>query len=235
MKPDSPTAIVVCGASGDLAKKKVIPALFSLYCQGYLPENFLCIGFARSEMDDLKFRNELMLHLTCRYTPDHSCEIKMQEFLSRCYYFRGQYDSGESFTSLYNRLNDISGVAIHNLMFYFAVPPDVYLPLSNAIDSSGITSSTRLQGEAWCRMVLEKPFGHDRESSDTLDEGLLKMFTEEQIFRIDHYLGKEVVQNLMVFRFANTIFEPIWNRDYIESVHIVWKEDIGIQSSLFLQ
>ncbi len=224
---DSKTlGIVVVGASGDLAQTKIIPALFALYCQNYLPEKFYIYGLARTEMDHETFRKKVMENLTCRYVPGESCDDRIKEFLERCYYSQGQYSSSDSFMDLFQVMREVEGNGPVNRIFYMAIPPSVFQAVALALGNSGLVSCDDSQG--WSRIVVEKPFGLDRASSDQLIEAIQAVFTEEMTYRIDHYLGKEIIQNLMVLRFANLIFEPLWNKSYIESVSIKWAEPIGV-------
>ncbi|MBL7114964.1 MAG: glucose-6-phosphate dehydrogenase [Kiritimatiellae bacterium] len=225
-KISGPLDIVVMGASGDLARRKIFPALFSLFCQGYLPDQLRFFGFARSKLTDDEFRGRITEHLTCRYAPGESCADLMSDFLSRCRYMAGNYGSSEDMLDLY-QLMQAEKRCEANILFYFAIPPSVFLDVSRALGDAGMIRCT--QEEPWTRAVIEKPFGQDRESSDNLTCELGKVFTEDAIYRIDHYLGKEVIQNLMVLRFANLVFEPIWNRHYIERVWIDWREDLGLE------
>ena len=222
----SPLSIVIVGASGDLARKKVIPALFALYCQGFLPDPFNLLGFARHAMTHEAFRNLIAEHLTCRYAPGTSCADYMQRFLSRCFYVQGDYASRESFLNLYEQMRPMEGSLPANRMYYMAIPPFLFLDVARAIGGAGLVDCDG--GPAWSRAVIEKPFGRDRQTSDALVQQMGQVFDEEQTFRIDHYLGKEIVQNLLVLRFANRIFDPIWNRACIDHVRIAWKEDIGV-------
>lgn len=221
-----PLGIVVIGASGDLAQRKVIPALFALYCQGFLPAEFHIYGMARSAMTHEQFRGKIAENLTCRYTPGESCAVKTAEFLGRCYYSSGQYGSVDSFLDLFQLMSGIEGRVDADRLFYMAVPPSVFLEVASALGSSGMVACGA--GAEWSRVVVEKPFGRDRRSSDHLVAEMNKVFTEESTYRIDHYLGKEIVQNLMVLRFANRVFEPVWNRDHVESIRITWKEPAGL-------
>jgi glucose-6-phosphate 1-dehydrogenase len=212
-------SIIVFGASGDLAKKKTYPALFSLFCRGLLPAETLHIaGYARRDIALDVFRQQIS-----QYFPEHP---KKAEFLNLCSYHRGQYDSAEDvkkmatgLLAVENKCSCLESGA--NRVFYLAIPPSVFVAASSSIKHGGFTSS------GWNRVIVEKPFGHDLESSNALADSLSKLFTEEQIYRIDHYLAKEMVQNLMVLRFANSIYEPIWNRKYIKSVKITFKENFG--------
>jgi len=219
-------SIVVVGASGDLARKKIFPALFALYSQGFLPKRFNIFGFARSAFSDEEFRNRITETLTCRYTPNVSCQDRMAEFLSNCRYVHGNYDSRDAHLDLYEAMRKVEGGPA-NRIFYMAIPPSLFAQVGSAIGGAGLVAFG--PDLPWSRVVIEKPFGKDRESSDLLIREMAKVFTEEQTYRIDHYLGKEVIENLMVLRFANLIFEPIWNNMYIKNVQISWKEDIGVE------
>lgn len=224
---DVPLTIIVIGATGDLARKKIIPALFSLYSQDLLPPQFQVVGFSRREMTDEAFREMVARHLTCRYTPGANCAEYIRRFLSRCFFVAGQYGDRESFLSLYERVRSEEGLGRANRVYYMAIPPFLFLDVAHAIAGAGLVSCD--EGPGWSRAVIEKPFGHDRPSSDELVDSMKQVFREEQTFRIDHYLGKEVIQNLLALRFANAIFEPIWDRNAIESVRISWKEDAGAE------
>lgn len=220
--------IAVIGASGDLARKKVFPALFSLYCQGLLPEACGIYGFARSELTQDSFRAMIAEKLTCRYVPEHDCEGRTSAFLSRCSYVKGSYGSRDSFLDLFSAMQSAGGDAgAANRLFFCAIPPGIFSAAANALGGSGMVHCG--QAKPWSRVVVEKPFGRDRQSSDLLVRDLAKVFSEHDTFRIDHYLGKEAIQNLMVLRFANAVLEPLWCRKYIESVDIEWKEDFGCE------
>ena len=218
--------VVVVGASGDLARKKIFPALFSLFCQELLPQRLFVFGFARSRMGDAEFRSRIAEHLTCRYTPEHSCAEKIEEFLTRCHYVSGEYGSSDSFLDLYEAMQRLEAGRIANRMFYLAIPPSIFVDTARAIGDAGMACDAGK--EAWSRVVIEKPFGHDRESSDRLSQEMSRVFSERQTYRIDHYLGKEVVQNMIVLRFANLVFEPLWNRNFIRGVEIIWKDPHGV-------
>ncbi|MEI6808745.1 MAG: glucose-6-phosphate dehydrogenase, partial [bacterium] len=221
-------SIVVLGASGDLARRKIYPALFALYCQKLLPPVFNIFGFARTSFDANEFRTHIAEHLTCRYTPDHACSDDIREFLDRCHYVTGSYASRESFIDLYEAMRRIETSPDIARVFYMAIPSAAFFDTAAAIGGAGLSGCGDKTG--WPRVVLEKPFGSDRESSDLLVRELAQVFPEDRTYRIDHYLGKEVIQNLMVLRFANTVFEPLWSRQFVERVDIVWKEQIGMGS-----
>jgi glucose-6-phosphate 1-dehydrogenase len=227
MGEEKKLGIVVVGASGDLAQKKVIPALFALFCQGYLPPDFHLYGMARSDFDSEGFRRKIAENLTCRYTPgEASCADRTEAFLSRCHYCQGQYSSSDSFLDLFQLMREQEGDGPVNRIFYMAIPPTVFLDVARALGDSGLVACG--DRDEWSRIVIEKPFGRDRETSDILIREMQKVFSEDMTYRIDHYLGKEIVQNLMVLRFANLIFEPLWSRAYIRSIHIRWAEPVGV-------
>ena len=220
-------SIVVVGASGDLARRKIFPALFALYCQDYLPERFHVFGFARSELSDEEFRTRIGQNLSCRYSPGETCDQRMDEFLARCRYVQGAYGSRDSFLDLFKIMRSAEGASPADRIYYLAVPASVFKDVAGAIGDAGLMSGGSTA--PWSRVVIEKPFGRDRQTSDELARCMSQVFTEDQTYRIDHYLGKEVIQNLLVLRFANIVFEPLWNRDFIDSVHIVWKENLGLE------
>lgn len=210
--------VVVIGASGDLAKKKTFPALFSLYCHGLLPEDVIIAGFSRSKLDDSTFKDRI----SQKFKSGH--DDKKAAFLDRCFYFSGQYDSKKSFAefdlAMKEKEGTISGAQGANRVFYLAIPPTLFTVV-------GKSTQAALTSTGWNRVIVEKPFGKDSASSAELGRQLSVLFREDQMYRIDHYLGKEMVQNLMVLRFANTVFEPIWNRHHIKCVIITFKEPFG--------
>lgn len=223
---DHALTIVVVGASGDLALKKIYPALFALYSQNLLPKAVNFVGYARSSMEQDAFRTKIAEHLTCRYVPGEQCSEKMAEFLLHCTYVSGKYNSAGDFRGLGTALKQLESSGA-NRMFYLSIPPFLFLDVAQTLKEAGLLEEE--SGPAWRRVVVEKPFGNDRASSDELTEGMSRVFSEDQIYRIDHYLGKEVIQNLMVLRFANLILDPIWNRSYIQNVRISWMEDLGLE------
>lgn len=213
--------IVVLGASGDLAKKKTFPALWALYREGLLPEHTNVVGFARKEMKDDEFKQHLSQNIKVKTDEEKQ---KLDEFKKLCHYFHtNDYGNADSFAKLSKTLLKQIETKESNRLFYLALPPTVFIEVCTALKKGGLTTS------GWNRVIVEKPFGHDLESANTLSNALGALFSEDQLFRIDHYLGKEMVQNVMVLRFANMVFEPIWNRHYIKNVRIVFKENFGTE------
>ncbi|TMW56879.1 hypothetical protein Poli38472_006889 [Pythium oligandrum] len=222
---DHGLTIFVIGASGDLAKKKTYPSLFALYLAGYLPEHAVIVGYARSSKSDEEFREHLDSYLKVAKDDTTTLE-KKASFLAKCIYRYGGYDSAEDVGKVSQEmelLENEKGKDVSNRLFYFAIPPSVFVPIGTSIKKAALTT------RGWNRLIVEKPFGHDLSSFDELSRDMSALYSEDEIYRIDHYLGKEMVQNLLVLRFANSIFEPMWNRNYISSVVITFKEDIGTQ------
>lgn len=216
-------SVTVVGASGDLAKKKIFPALFALFYEGCLPQNFTIFGYARTKMTDEELREMISRTLTCRIDKRENCGDKMEEFLNRCFYHSGQYGSEENFAELDTKLKHKEGGKLSNRLFYLSIPPDIF------VDVVRCASERASSKTGWTRVIVEKPFGRDSESSGELTRSLKKYLAEEQIFRIDHYLGKELVENLSVLRFSNLVFEPLWSRNYIRSVQFIFSEDFGTE------
>ncbi|XP_010270212.1 PREDICTED: glucose-6-phosphate 1-dehydrogenase, chloroplastic [Nelumbo nucifera] len=222
-KSESTLSMTVVGASGDLAKKKIFPALFALFYEDCLPEHFIVFGYARSKMTDEELRNMISKTLTCRIDKRENCGDKMEEFLQRCFYHSGQYGSEENFSELDKRLKEKEGGRIPKRLFYLSIPPNIF------VDVVRCASRCASSADGWTRVIVEKPFGRDTESSAELTRCLKQYLTEDQIFRIDHYLGKELVENLSVLRFSNLVFEPLWSRNYIRNVQLIFSEDFGIE------
>ena len=225
-----PFNLVVFGASGDLTHRKLIPALFGLECEGLLPDYARMIGFARSPGSDESFRQALResTRLTCR--GEAIDEPAWQRFADRLAYHRGAYDNVDDFLALRRRIEEMSREASvpANCLFYLATPPGAFVPIVRCLKESGLARKDSPDGP-WSRVVVEKPFGHDLASALALNDEICTAFQEKQIYRIDHYLGKETVQNLMVLRFANSIFEPIWGAKYVDHVQITVAEKLGAE------
>jgi len=220
------STIVIFGASGDLTQRKLVPALHSLACEGHLPDGVRILGIARSAYTDEAFRERLYegVEAYARKGPQ-ACQL-WGGFADRHSYLQGGYDDPDTYRNLAERLrawDKQDGVA-GNHLFYLAVPPVLYPLIVEHLGKAGLNRS---EG-AWSRIVIEKPFGHDFASARALNDHIHHVFNEEQIFRIDHYLGKETVQNILTFRFANAIFEPLWSRAYIDHVQISVAESVVI-------
>ncbi len=228
-RPD-PCTMVIFGASGDLTERKLIPALYYLFRQGLLPEGFGVIGCARTPYTNETFR-EKMRRAVVKYLnvpPDDSAFV--ESFHKGIYYITDDFGDPAAYEQLKQLLDklDQDGGTGGNRLFYLATPPSFFPQIVQHLGASGL-ATPKFPGKSWTRIVVEKPFGRDTESARELNRILTSVFQEEQIYRIDHYLGKETVQNLLVFRFANGIFEPIWNRRYIDHVQIAVAEEIGIE------
>jgi glucose-6-phosphate 1-dehydrogenase len=226
--PNDPCAIVMFGASGDLARRKLLPALYDLALHSCLAPRFKLLGFARTEMNDDAFRRGAGEFLPKSGQDGASADIQ-QEFLQHLYYFHGNYDDPESFKKLVQRLEELDseGQLGGNRLFYLATPPEVYQHVIEQLGRAGLAKSR--SEESWTRVIIEKPFGRDAASARELNAKVLQVFDEHQVYRIDHYLGKETVQNLLVFRFGNGIFEPLWNRNFIDHVQITAAESLGVE------
>jgi glucose-6-phosphate 1-dehydrogenase len=218
--------IVIFGASGDLTRRKLIPSLHSLGCEGHLPRTVQVLGVARSALTDEAFRARLYKGVAeyARLTP-RVCEL-WSSFAGRHSYLAGGYDDPDTYRRLGERLAqyDAERGTSANRLFYLATPPSLYPVIVDRLGQAGLNRSD----PGWTRIIIEKPFGHDLASARQLNVQVHEVFDEAQVYRIDHYLGKETVQNLMTFRFANAIFEPLWDRNYVESVQITMAESIGV-------
>ena len=224
--PD-PAVMVIFGASGDLTARKLMPALYNLTLNRYLPSGFTVVGIANTPWSDQEFRNHMeeAVRKNSRSQPvDHSV---WQSFSEGLCYVPMMFDDNAGYQRLatvLDRIDSERGTG-GNRVFYFATLPQFFPVIVERLGGSGIAHA----GEGWKRVVVEKPFGHDLKSAQELNRSIHTVFKESQVYRIDHYLGKETVQNVMVFRFANGIFEPIWNRRYVDHIQITVAEDIGIE------
>src|ERR1700727_1786806 len=226
--PSDPCAIIMFGASGDLAKRKLMPALYDLAFHSCLAPSFRLLGFARTKMSDEDFRKSAGEFLP-KGQEEGADEAKKSEFLKCLQYFSGDYDDPEAFQKLSKRLDEIDseGGIGGNRLFYLATPPEVYPHVIQQLKKANLTKSKG--DKSWTRIIIEKPFGSDLASAKELNKTVLDSFEESQVYRIDHYLGKETVQNMLVFRFGNGIFEPLWNRNYIDSVQITAAESLRVE------
>ena len=227
-KKADPCVMIIFGATGDLTKRKLFPALYNLAKDDFLPHTFAIIGVGRQEMTTDEFRKEKVADLKT-FLPNKPDEKLLKWFEERTYYTGGDFDDDKK---LFGDLKELLGevCAKHqipeNFFFYLATPPTLFANVTQKVVKNGLGKE---ENGNWRRFIYEKPFGRDLESARTLNKSLLKLIKEQQIYRIDHYLGKETVQNILVFRFGNSIFEPIWNRNFIDHVQITVAEDIGIE------
>jgi glucose-6-phosphate 1-dehydrogenase len=222
-----PCVMVIFGASGDLTKRKLIPALYNLKKSELLPDDFAVIGLARAEMRDEEFRSRLRDDMR-EFATDKVDPETWKWLEERLYYMSGDFEDDQTYTRLKSLLEkaDKERNGHGNYFFYLATAPNYFAPVVERIGSAGLT---READEHWRRVIIEKPFGRDLESAQKLNLEIKNVLDEQQIYRIDHYLGKETVQNIMVFRFGNGIFEPIWNRRYIDHVQITAAETVGVE------
>jgi glucose-6-phosphate 1-dehydrogenase len=219
--------LVIIGATGDLTHRKLMPALYALYDQDMLPENFYILGVGRKEWSEVDFREKMTDGIRRFSEKTHLNHNRVNEFIQMTSYLAIEMDAIAGYFALKNRLEEIDRQygTEGNYLFYLSLPPRMFAPIAGKLGESGLNWSEH----AFRRLIIEKPFGHDLESGRELNHRLHDSFEEEQIYRIDHYLGKETVQNLLVMRFANGIFEPLWNRNYINHVEITSTESIGIE------
>ncbi|MFY9531356.1 MAG: glucose-6-phosphate dehydrogenase [Candidatus Acidiferrales bacterium] len=223
--PSDPCVIVMFGASGDLARRKLLPALYDLAAHSCLAPRFRLLGFARTEMNDDAFRKACADLL-----PKESAGTDVAgEFMQHLHYFVGNYDDPATYKRLSQRLEELDQEAQlgGNRLYYLATPPEVYPHVVEQLGAAGLASPRN--GKSWVRIIIEKPFGRNAETARELNQKVLRVFDESQVYRIDHYLGKETVQNLLVFRFSNGIFEPLWNRNYVDHVQITAAETLGVE------
>jgi glucose-6-phosphate 1-dehydrogenase len=216
---------VIFGASGDLTKRKLVPALYALFIKKLLPINFALLGVSRSEFSDAEFRESMRSAITEFKEIDDASRI--DEFVEKVYYQSIRFDDPSSYLPIRQRLTSLREQTKTggNTVFYLSTPPSLYGVIPQHLASVGLNR----QDDGWKRLIIEKPFGYDLPSALELKDQLLKDWTEEQLYRIDHYLGKETVQNLLVTRFSNGIFEPLWNRNFVHHVEITSAESLGVE------
>lgn len=218
----SPFVLVIFGATGDLARNKMFPALLRLYKNNLLGDTFYIVGFSRRELSDDQFREFIKKEL----------KVEDSDFFKNVYYQQGMFGEENGYQALIKKLktfDDEVGACITRI-FYLATPPDNYETILDNLESTKLSEGCGQGSNKWTRIAIEKPFGKDLQTAQMLDKKLSEIFEEKQIFRVDHYLGKETVQNMIAFRFANGIFEPVWNKEYIDHVQITMSESTGVGS-----
>lgn len=220
-----PVTIVIFGASGDLTHRKLIPALYIAYAQGLLPEQFTIVGSARRDYDDTIFRGQVAESIKAfsRLPVDEETAAR---FVEHIYYHKGDISGPEAYADLKERFQDVETYP-ENRLYYLSIIPSLFETVVQHLKQSGLVAPPG--SGPWTRVVIEKPFGKDLASAKVLNAALLRNLDESQIYRIDHYLGKETVQNMLSFRFANAIFEPVFNRSYIDHIQITASETVGME------
>jgi glucose-6-phosphate 1-dehydrogenase len=224
-----PCNIIFFGASGDLMKRMLLPAMYNLRLEDMLPSDFGIVGFSRSSYTDEQFRAEMKKSIDEFSRSGPAKEPMWGDFEKRISYISGDFDDVACFRSLREHLENNDKVlgTKSNRLFYLSTPPSLFSPIINMIEQSGL--GPRDNRDGWTRIIIEKPFGTDLDSARALQSEVEKVFNERQVYRIDHYLGKEPVQDIMALRFANVIFEPLWNRRYVDSIQITAAETVGVE------
>ncbi|MBV8821520.1 MAG: glucose-6-phosphate dehydrogenase (NADP(+)), partial [Ktedonobacteraceae bacterium] len=230
--PPEPCAVIIFGATGDLTQRKLLPTLAHLAHDHPLPEGFCVVAFARRPLDDEKWR-AMALESINTYMPadDKLTEEAQQQFAQRLFYCRSDFNNPDGYHDLAQLLDKLEREhgTKGNRLFYLATPPETDSMVIENIGKAGLTQQQERNGyKSWARVIVEKPFGHDLATAQKLNSDLASVFQENQIYRVDHYMGKETVQNILALRFANRIFEPLWNQRYIDHVQILVAESIGI-------
>ncbi|MFB4351211.1 glucose-6-phosphate dehydrogenase [Microbacterium sp. CR_7] len=224
-----PSALVIFGVTGDLSRKKLMPAVYDLANRGLLPPGFALVGFARRDWEDQDFA-QVVYDAVKQHARTPFREETWTQLLQGIRFVSGEFDNPESFRKLRETVEklDVERGTMGNHAYYLSIPPKDFPLVAKQLKDSGLVGADADDAEHWRRVVIEKPFGHDLESARELNEALEVAFAPDSIFRIDHYLGKETVQNILALRFANELYEPIWNRNYVDHVQITMAEDIGV-------
>src|SRR5947199_3464578 len=222
-----PCVMVIFGATGDLTHRKLLPALYNLALEHPLPAGFSVVGFARRPFTDEEFRQQALDSINAYSRQKPVNPQVWDSFASGIHYLQSDFHNPEGYEKLAYLLNTIDQErkTSGNRIFYLSTPPSQYPEIIQRLGAAGLNKNRK----GWVRIIIEKPFGHDLASARELNRKVAKVFREEQVYRIDHYLGKETVQNILVFRLANGIFEPVWNRRYVDHVQITVAENIGIE------
>ena len=229
IKIEFPTTIVIFGAKGDLSQKKLYPAFFSLYLKGVLPDDFHILGVSRSDLSYAQYKNIVKESIRKNYKGKYTLS-QLNNFLNILFYQQGLFEEKATYQQAAKNLFDLDKKlgGCTNKLFYLAVSPKYYELILKQLHSSGLTIPCGGK-DGWTRVLIEKPFGSDYKTAQKLDSLLGRLFKEEQVFRIDHYLAKDAIQNILTFRFSNLLFEPAWNKKYIEKVEIKLLEEFGVK------
>src|SRR6478609_3752185 len=224
-----PSALVILGVTGDLSRKKLMPAVYDLANRGLLPPGFALVGFARRDWEDQDFA-EVVHEAVKQNARTEYREETWKQLLQGIRFVSGTFDDADAFRRLRETVEnlDVERGTMGNHAYYLSIPPKDFAVVAGQLKSLGLVDDTADGADRWRRVVIEKPFGHDLESARELNNVLRSTFPTDSIFRIDHYLGKETVQNILALRFANELYEPIWNRNYVDHVQITMAEDIGV-------
>ena len=230
MKTASNQLLVIFGASGDLTGRKLLPSLYELHVRGLLPERFCILGAARTEYTDDEYRAFEKVHIRESLKNKEVDDAELDSFLRRVFYLAFDSTNSAGYHKLKDRIHQLrqEQQLPDKIIYYLATPPVMYELIPTCLKENGMNVAGSEDG--WRRVIVEKPFGTSLESAERLNKHLIHIFDEKEIYRIDHYLGKETVQNILVLRFSNGIFEPLWNRNYIDSIEISASETLGVEN-----